>query len=320
MNRRDFLVALAATPWLVDQACADPQNKLARIGFLGRIAPNLSSEEELRRGLRELGYVEGKDILIEWRHTLGFEEALRPLAVELVQMKVDVIVTFGTPAARAALEATKTIPVVFTAVGDPVATGLTKPSTNGTGVSLLGVETVTKRLDFLHQLSPRIRHVAHVTSLANPASAATLQSIQASARSVSIKLTIFNARNIGDIEPTLRTIPWKSVDGLLVGGDPIFLAEGGKIAAAVRAARVPAVFPWREFHQYGVLMSYSADWRDTLHRGAYFVDKILKGAKPSDLPIEQVSKVELIIDLRVAREMGIKVPQELLFRADRVIQ
>ncbi len=323
-NRRGFLAILVTAPWLVLEVHGDAQKRVPRIGFLGRTPPNLSAEEELRQGLRELGYVEGKDIVIEWRHTLGYEDVLRPLAAELVQMKVDVIVTFGTPAARAALEATKTIPVVFTAVGNPVGTDLTtslaKPSANGTGVSLLGAETGTKRFDFLHQLSPRIHRVAHLTSLANPASASTLQSMQAAAQSVGIRLETYNARNTREIESALHTIPWKSTDGVLVGGDAIFLAEGAKIAKAVRAAKVPAVFPWREFHEYGVLMSYGPDWRDVLHRGAYYVDKILKGAKPSDLPIEQVSKMELIIDLRVAREMGIKVPQELLFRADQVIQ
>jgi putative ABC transport system substrate-binding protein len=324
MKRRAFFGVLAAAPWLVAEVYGDPQDKLPRIGFLGRTVPNLSPGDELRRGLRELGYVEGKDILIEWRHTLGYEDELRPLAAELVRMKVDVIVTFGTPAARAALEATKTIPVVFTAVGEPVATGLTtslaKPSANGTGVSLLGAETGTKRFDFLHQLSPRIRRVAYLTSLANPATAPALQAMRAAAQSVGIKLDTYNARNAGEIESVLRTIPWKSVDGVLVGGDPIFLAEAAKIAKAARAAKVPAIFPYREFHEYGVLMSYGADWRDVLHRGAYYVDKILKGAKPSDLPVEQVSKMDFIIDMRVAREMGIKVPQELLFRADQVIR
>jgi putative ABC transport system substrate-binding protein len=324
MNKRGFLGVLAAAPWLVAEVYGDPQDKVPRIGFLGRTVPNLSPGEELRQGLRELGYVEGKDILIEWRHTLGYEDELRPLAAELVRMKVDVIVTFGTPAARAALEATKTIPVVFTAVGDPVATGLTtslaKPSANGTGVSLLGAEVATKRFDFLRQLSPRIRRVAYLGSPANPATAPGLESIRAAAQSVGIKLDTYNARNAGEIESALRAIPWKATHGVLIGGDPIFLAEGAKIAKAVRAARVPAAFPWREFHEYGVLMSYGPDWRDVLHRGAYYVDKILKGAKPSDLPVEQVSKVDLIIDLRVARDMGIKVPQELLFRADQVIR
>ena len=324
MNRRGFLGVLGVAPWFIAEVYGDPQDKVPRIGFLGRIPPNLSAEEELRKGLRELGYVEGKGILIEWRHTLGYDDELRPLAAELVRMKVEVIVTFGTPAARAALEATKTVPVVFTAVGDPVATGLTtslaNPSANGTGISLLGAESATKRFDFLRQLSPRIRRVAYLGSLANPATAPGVESMRAAAQSVGIKLDIYNARNAGEIESALRAIRWKSTDGVLVGGDPVFLAAGAKIAKAVRAARVPAVFPWREFHEYGVLMSYGPDWRDVLRRGAYYVDKILKGAKPADLPVEQVSKMDLILDLRVARELGIKVPQELLFRADEVIR
>ena len=324
MNRRDFLAVVGAAPWLIPEAYGEPQEKLPRIGFLGRLPPNLSAGEELRQGLREFGYVEGKDILIEWRQTLGYEDELRPLAAELVRMNVDVIVTFGTPAARAALEATKTIPVVFTAVGDAVATGLTtslaKPSANGTGISQLGAETATKRFDYLHQLSPRIRRVAYLGNPANPATRTGLESIRVAAQSVGIKLNTYNAINSGEIESALRTIPWKSVDGVLIAGDPVFLAEGAKIAQAVRAAKVPAIFPWREFHEYGVLMSYSSDWRDALRRGAYFVAKILKGAKPSDLPVEQVSRIELIIDLRVARELRIEVPKELLYRADKVIR
>ena len=201
MNRRDFLAVVGAAPWLVLEAYGEPQEKLPRIGFLGRLPPNLSAGEELRQGLREFGYVEGKDILIEWRQTLGYEDELRPLAAELVRMNVAVIVTFGTPAARAALEATKTIPVVFTAVGDAVATGLTaslaKPSANGTGVSLLGAETATKRFDYLHQLSPRIRRVAFLGNSANPATVSGLESVRVAAQSVGINLDIYNARNAG---------------------------------------------------------------------------------------------------------------------------
>jgi putative ABC transport system substrate-binding protein len=239
-------------------------------------------------------------------------------------MAPDLIVTFGTPAALAVLEATKIIPVVFASVGDPIATGLVahlaRPEANGTGVSLLSSELGAKRLDLLRQLVPRARRVGYLTALANPSNAVQAKSVQAAARSLGIKLDTYDARNAGDIESALLAIPWKSTDGMLIGSDPIFQAEAARISKAVRAGRVPAVFPWPDFHEYRVLMSYGPDLRNVASRAAYYVDKILRGAKPSDLPVEQVSQVDLIIDLRVARELGIKVPQELLFRADRVIR
>lgn len=324
MNRRAFLSALGAVPWLASAVYCAARDKVPRIGFLGRVTPNSEQKEGFQQGLRELGYFEGRSILIEWRNTLGYEEELRPLAAELVNMAPDVIVTFGTPAARAVLEATKIIPVVFASVGDPIATGLVtnlaRPEANGTGVSLLSTELGVKRLDLLHQLAPRARRVAYLVALANPSEAVRTESVQAAAQSLGIKLDTYNARNAGEIESALRAIPWQSTDGMLIGGDPIFQAEAAKISKAVRAARVPAVFPWPMFHEYSVLMSYGPNLRNVASRAAYYVDKILRGAKPSDLPVEQVSQVDLVIDLRVARELGIKVPQGLLFRADRVIR
>jgi putative ABC transport system substrate-binding protein len=324
MNRRVFLGALGAAPWVVSDVCGNAQDKMPRIGVLSRATPSSGVKEGLQQGLRELGYFEGKNVLIEWRNTLGYEDELRPLAAELVQMDPDVIVTFGTPATRAMLDATKIIPVVFGGVGDPVATGLVanlaSPGANGTGLSGLSSELGVKRLDLLRQLAPRARRVAYLVALANPANAVQAKSMQAAAQSLGIKLDTYNARNASEIESALRAIPWKSTDGLLIGGDPIFEAEGAKISKAVRAARVPAVFPWPSFHEYRVLMSYGPDLRNVASRAAYYVDKILKGTKPSDLPVEQISQVDLVIDLGVARELGIKVPQELLFRANRVIR
>ncbi len=297
---------------------------MPRIGFLGRLTPNSEQKEGFQQGLRELGYFEGRTILIEWRNTLGYEEELRPLAAELVQMAPDVIVTFGTPAARAVLEATKTTPVVFASVGDPIATrlvaNLARPEANGTGVSLLSSELGVKRLDLLRQLVPRARRVAYLTALANPSNAVQAKSVQAAAQTLGIKLDTYNARDTGEIELVLRAIPWNATDGMLIGSDPIFQAEAARISKAVRAARVPAVFLWPMYHEYSVLMSYGPNLRNVASRAAYYVDRILKGAKPSDLPVEQISQVDLIIDLRVAHELGIKVPQELLVRAERVIR
>ena len=325
MNRRAFLGFLGVSSWLTYGVFAHAQSRVPIIGLLERSAPaGFRWVDGFRDGLRELGYIEGKNLVIERRHTLGHEAELRPLAAELVQMKPDVIVTLSTPAARAALEATKTIPVVFLAAGDPVATGLVtslaRPGGNGTGVSVLSPDLATKRVDLLRQLTPRAKRVAYLVDLANPSQVVSTKSSQAAAQSLGIKLEIYNATNAGEIASALRAIPWKSIDGVLIGGDPIFLAEGAKIAETIRAAKAPAIFPWRDFHDYGVLMTYSPNLYEVARRGAHYVDKILKGAKPADLPIEQVSKVELVINLRVADEMGIRVPQELLFRADEVIR
>jgi putative tryptophan/tyrosine transport system substrate-binding protein len=323
MNRRAFLCAFGAVPWLVSEVYGAAQDKVPRIGFLGRLTSHSEQREGFQQGLRALGYVEGENILIEWRNTLGFEDDLRPLAAELVRLAPDVIVTFGTPAARAVLEATKTTPVVFASVGDPIATGLVtnlaRPEANGTGVSLLSSELGVKRLDLLRQLVPRARRVAYLTALANPSNAVQAKSVQAAAQTLGIKLDTYDAKNARDIESALRAIPWKSTDGVLIGSDPIFQADAAKISKAVRVAKVPAVFPWPDYHEHGILMSYGPDLRIVAGRAAYYVDKILHGSKPSDLPVEQVTEVRLIINRRVARELGIKIPQELLFRADRVI-
>jgi putative tryptophan/tyrosine transport system substrate-binding protein len=323
MNRRVFLEFLGAAPSITYTVYGHAQNRVPRIGLLER-GPAGQLVEGFREGLHELGYIEGNNVFIETRRTLGHEAELRPLVAELVQMNPDVIVTFSTPAAHAALEATKTIPVVFIAVGDPVGTGLVpslaRPGGNGTGVSVLSTELATKRLDLLRQLAPRAKRVAYLVDLANPSQVVSAKSLQAAAQSLRLKLETYNATNASEIRSALRTIPWKSIDGVLIGGDPIFLVEGARIAEAIRVAKAPAIFPWRDFHEYNVLMSYSPNLREVARRGAHYVDKILKGAKPADLPVEQVAKVDLIIDLRVAEEIGIKVPQELLFRADQVIR
>lgn len=214
-------------------------------------------------------------------------------------MKPDLIVTFGTPAARAALEATKSIPVVFIGVGDPLGTSLVpslaKPGGNGTGVSLLGTELGTKRLDLLHQLAPGLGGV--LTWWIWPMRLRRFRLIRCRRLLIhwALRLRPTTPTKVKEIGTVLRKIPWKSIDGVLIGGDPIFTAEVARIAKAVRAAKVPAVFPYREFHKYGVLMSYSPDVREQARQGAHYVDKILKCAKPADLPVEQVSKVDLII-------------------------
>ena len=323
MNRRLFLAVAGLALWLTDPTPTVAQDKIPRIGFLTGCVASFD-EQAFKRSLSELGYVEGKTVSIEWRRILEDVDQLRSAADELVRSKVDVIVTCSTVATRAALDATHTIPIVFTATADPIAAGLAaslaKPGGNATGVSLLVPELYPKRLDLLRQVAPHVRRVAFIMNPSSPGTSLALKPLAAAAKTLNIRLQTYKARTAGELETVLRTMPWASTDGVLAGGDHVIYEQGASIAQAVRKARVPAVFPWRGFHEYGVLMSYGPDPNELMRRGAYYVDKILKGAKPSDLPIEQVSKVDLVISLRVAREMGIKVPQELLYRADEVIR
>ena len=289
-----------------------------RIGVL-----SVPMEESLRQGLRERGYIEGKNIVIEWRRAKANDQELRLLADELVQSKVDVIVTSGTPAARAALAATTTIPVVFSA-GDPVATGLAtslvKPGKNGTGVSVVSTELTAKRLDFLHQLAPRARRIAYLMNSANPLGPLQLDEARKATAVLGVELIILDSRNVPELDHALHALQRKSVDAVLVTSDLLFHVNKSKIAEAVRRGKLPGMFPYREYLGDGMLACYGPDLKEVARTLAIYVDKILKGANPADLPIDQISKYELVIDLRVARELGIKVPQDLLLRADEVIR
>jgi putative tryptophan/tyrosine transport system substrate-binding protein len=299
-------------------ARADQPAPIPRIGVL-----NVPIEEFLRQALRDLGYIEGKNIAIESRRSSASERELQSLASELVRSKVDVIVTAGSPTARAVLAATATIPVVFSA-GDPVATGLVtslvKPGGNATGVSVLSTELMAKRVDFLHQLAPRARRVACLMNSSNPIAPLQLEEAQKAARAFGMRLIALDARNEAELDAELHKLPRLSVDGFLVTVDLFLMASKSKIARAVRKARLPAIYPYREYLGEGTLASYGPNLNETARKLAAYVDKILKGAKPGDLPIEQLSKYELVIDLRAARELNIKVPQELLYRADEVIE
>lgn len=323
MRTSAFLAELAILLSLGIVPAEHSYGGVPRIGFLSQCSSSFD-KEQFTQGLRELGYVEGSSIQITWRHFPEGGPQLRLAADELVTSKVDVLVTCSTAATQAAVAATRTIPIVFTGIADPIASGvvasLAKPGANATGVSVLVAELYPKRLDLLRQVSPRARRVAFIVNLSSPGSALAVQPLQAAAKTLNIQLEVHNTPTATEVESTLRKIRWGSIDGLLTAGDTVVFSQGAQIARAVRKARVPAVFPWRQFHTYGVLMSYGSDTNEIMRRGAWYVDRILKGAKPEDLPVEQVSRMELIIDLRVARESGIKVPQELLYRADEVMR
>jgi putative ABC transport system substrate-binding protein len=292
-----------------------------RIGALVPAAI-ISSEEGLRQALSELGYIEGKNLTID-RRRAGSNDALQSGAADLVRSRVDVIVAFGTTAARAALSATSTIPVVFIS-GDPVGTGLAaslaRPGANGTGVSTLSSELVPKRLELLLQIAPRVRRVILLGNPSSALHAGVLREAQKASQTLSIHIITLNARNADELNAALRGVQRSAGDAFTVSPDFLFLVNKERIAAAVAKAKLPAIFPVRDYHDAGVLMSYGPGAREMGRQAATYVHKILKGAKPADLPIEQISKYELVIDLRVARELGLDVPQDLLLRADEVIR
>ena len=321
VTRCKLLVVAALAMSLLPGAHADPVPSVVRIGTLTPLVTT-SPEEGLREGLAELGYVEGRNLIIE-RRSAESTDGLQSAAADLVRSKVNLIVAFTTQAARAALSATSTIPVVFLS-GDPVGTGLAAslahPGANASGVSTLSTELMPKRLELLRQVAPQVRRVILLGNPSSPLQAGVLKEAHKAGEALRMQVVAVDARNAAELDAALRRLQHRAHDGFMVSSDLLFLTNRAKVAAAVAKAKLPGIFPWRDYHDVGVLMSYGASTREMGRRAAAYVDKILKGAKPADLPVEQSSKYELVIDLRVARELGLKVPQELLFRADEVIR
>jgi putative ABC transport system substrate-binding protein len=305
---------------------------IRRIGVLYREGEGMQqiAASGLRNGLHELGYVEGKNVAIDWKGVLDpTDEKLRAIVVDWARSHTDVIVALGTPEARAALQAT-TLPVVFVA-GDPVGTGLAQslahPGGRGTGVSMLNRELAGKRMELLRQVAPGVRRIAFLMNPSNPLDARMLEEAYGSARALGLKLTVLEARTRAELDVRLRAMSRSAADGLLVSNDQLFLTNRVEVTQAVRKITLPAIFPFKEYHvpfkEYhgdGALMSYGPSGIEGTRKAAAYVAKILEGAQPGNLPIEQISSFELVIDLRVAREMQIKVPQELLYRANEVIR
>jgi putative ABC transport system substrate-binding protein len=310
-------VAVTATP-LSAQSQAVPSTATSKIAVFSS-AP--SADQALREGLRELGYVEGENIIIDWRPSLGTEEQLRAVASQVAREHVALIVVFSTSAARAALQAT-TLPVVF-GLGDPVAAGLAPnlaQTDRATGVSLLNSELVTKRMQLLKQLLPTSRRMLYLMNSSSPLDSRMLENAKSAGATLGLEITTLNARSASELDSVLQTLSRDRSIGLLVSNDHLFLANKAKVTQAVRRTKHAAIFPFKEYHEDGALMSYGPNVRTGARKVASYVDKILKGARASQLPIEQISQQELVIDLHVAREMGIMVPPDLLLRADEVLQ
>jgi putative tryptophan/tyrosine transport system substrate-binding protein len=322
MNRL-FFMSVGLAVWIGVGVAAALAAEPPRIGFLTALPEAGPDREGFRQGLRELGYVEGKNISIVWQHADAGPES-QALAQALVKEQMDIIVASGTPAAHAAMHATATIPVVFANLGDPVASGfaktLARPGRNGTGVSIDSTELYPKRVEFLHQLAPKARRITYLINSSNPISARMLEQVDKAARTLGLRLQTLDARDSRELDAILQTLSKNPPKAILVGGDSFYLANKRKVATVLRKARIPAIFPYDDFHEEGALMSYGPSMREAARLAAGYVDKILKGANPSELPIQQISRFELIIDLRLARELGIDVSRELLARADKVIK
>jgi|SRR5882672_4429548 len=322
MDRKSFL-AVSLFLWFCAGAIGAALADLPHIGFLTPLPESGPDREGFRQGLRELGYVEGKNIVIDWRRA-GTGQVSQSLADELVKSKVSVIVASGTPAADAAMRATAIIPVVFANIGDPVAVGfaasLARPGRNGTGVSIDSTELYPKRLEFLHELAPKARRITYLVNSSNPIAARMSEETERAARTLGVRLQTLDARNGRELDTLLQTLKKNPPEAVLVGGDLLFLVHKRKVAVVVRNARVAAMFPYEDYHEHGALMSYGPSMREAGRLAAGYVDKILKGGNPSELPIQQISRFELIIDKRLAHELGIDVPRELFARADKVIK
>jgi putative tryptophan/tyrosine transport system substrate-binding protein len=316
-------VAILASVSLAD---AQQRQKVPWIGWLAggsalSVARNL---EAFRQGLRELGYFEGKNIVVEYRYAEDKLDRLPDLAVELVELKVDIIVTQGTPAAQAAKKATSRIPIVMASSGDAVGSGLVAslahPGGNVTGLSFLATELEAKRLELLKEIVPRISRVVYLSNPAIVAEMISLKSLQSVGPALGVTVQPVVMRASEDFESVFAAVVRERANGAMVSSNGSYIPRRHEIVALAAKHRLPVAYGWRDFPEAGGLMSYGAISGETFRRAATYVDKILKGAKPADLPVEQPMKFDLVINLKTAKELGLTIPPEVLVRADKVIK
>jgi putative ABC transport system substrate-binding protein len=300
--------------------------KIHRIGYLsgGFPSANALRTDAFRQGLRELGYVEGKNIVVEYRYPEGKPDRLPALATELVHLKVDVIITSGPSVTRAAKEATVTIPIVMTNDNDPVGNGfvasLARPGGNITGLSTLGRELSGKRLELLKQIVPRLSRAAVLGTSTSPGNAQNLKEMELAAEVLAVKLQYLDALAPKDIETAFRAARTGRAEAILVLDSSVFGAQRTQIVGLAAKSRLPAIYHRSGFVEAGGLMSYGVSFTDMDRPAATYVDRILKGAKPADLPVEQPKKFEFIINLKAAKQIGLTIPPNVLVRADKVIR
>jgi putative tryptophan/tyrosine transport system substrate-binding protein len=324
MNRRDTVLGLLALGIAPRVSFAQQRIKTWRIGFLavGTASFMASRVGRLRAGLRELDYVEGKNTVVELRYADGKNERLAELAAELARIQVDVLVTHTTLGVQACKQATSTIPIVIAATADPVATGLVaslaRPGGNVTGSAIFTPEIMAKRIELLKSIAPHIKRVAAYLR-PSASSIPIIQAMETAARALKVEVQIFDAPSVNELNSSFLAMVKKGVNGLIAQDDPVIIANAKAIAGHAEKHRIPSAGN-TEFAEAGNLLAYGVDIPEMFYRAAYFVDKIAKGARPSDLPVEQPTRFELIVNLKTGKALGIKIPQSLLLRADRVIE
>jgi putative ABC transport system substrate-binding protein len=327
MNRRTFLsvlVSATVVPPLIAEA--QQSGKVPRIGFLGNSTAALEANliGPFREGLHDHGYVEGRNLVVEYRWAEGEYGRFPALIAELLALKVAVIVTAGTPAALAVKKATRSVPLVMIAVGDPVGTGivpsLSQPGGNITGVTSIAPEMEGKRLELLREVVPSVSSIAVLWNAANPIQVIQEKQVRASAHVLKMKVLSRPVHTKEEIDEALGTIVRERPDALLVLADRLLLHHRAYLMDFAIHQRLPGVHAYRELIEAGGLMSYGPSYEDMHRRAAYFIDRVLKGANPGDLPVERPSKYDLVINLKTAKALGVTIPQSVLLRATEVIQ
>jgi len=311
-------LSLLAAPRTVT---AQPRSTVPRIGILPPAAEaSTPLWEAFRQGLRDLGYVEGQTIVLEYRFAAGQNERLPALATELVHLQVDLLVTNSPAGAQAAKDATETIPIVAATGAHHVVASLARPGGNITGLTLMAPELAGKRLELLKEALPHVSRVAVLQNAGNPVSPDELREIEAAARVLGLQLHVLAVRHPDELDSVFAAMTREGAEALLMQGDAVFWYHRTRVVALAAQHRLPAVFDAREFADAGGLMTYGASVPDSHRRAAVYVDKILKGTKPADLPVERPMKFEFVINLKTAKALGVTIPPALLFQADEVIQ
>ena len=323
MIRINVCLLLTVLLFTVSPVGAQQPKKIPRIGYMRFIEVPVY-DAAFREGLNELGYIEGQNIHIEYRFAGGSIERLAEFAAELVNLKVDVIVAGSTQSIDAAKRATKTIPIVFPVTFDPVESGfvasLARPGGNLTGLSTVNPDAAAKRVELIQEVMPRISRLAVLRNPTNSGSRFPLKETEAGAKRLGIRLQILEARSPDDLEGAFRAATKEQANALIVLADALFFAQRGRLGNLAIKHRLPSMFDDAQSVEVGGLISYGASLTDLFRRAAGYVDKILKGAKPADLPVEQPMKFELVINLKTANQIGLMVPPNVLARADRVIK
>jgi len=328
-KRRELLIAVGAGAFAASFASFGQQpTKIWRVGFLSqRNRPNSFQSDVFGAfldGLFELGYAEGKNLVVEWRFADGDNSRLPALANDLVHTKVDVILASGTPAASAAKNATTSIPIVIASINDPVGLGLVKslsrPAGNITGLANLSADLVPKQLEMLRRISPNLTRAGFLTNPGNPSHATSEEQVRSASKKIGVNVSSYKAANPREIESAFASMAGQKVQGVIVAADQYFRERRVQLAELALKHRLLSVVPNAEYVEAGGLMSYGSNVLSIYRRAATFVDKILKGSRPSDLPVEQPTKLELIINGKTAKALGLKIPESLLISADKVIE